>query len=480
MGDGGEGWDYEDESTSAAFTIRTLEETGITAKDGYTFSGWEYTPVTGEKKIYAAGDKVDLTELNVNIMNLAALWTAGTDETVKITYLPGEGAAGTGVVEDAASGAAFYLKGIDELGFSKEGSIFDKWKIDDSDDTLTDKAIFMAVKNTTFTATWKSGTAQVIIDYNYAGTEAEKTTYMLGETIDYDALVADLGDSLSRDGYTLIGFADDAMGTNLFLSSVDKHYTVTEDMTIYAVWAKNIDIEAVPEGNDAQKSTAQAVIDSMAAGNILDGSDAESKSLLVMVAENLANALKGITEEPVSMNIVLSKITSADDGKLQSITFDVTPVTESGKKIEKLNCWAGIIIPVPDELAEIAGYGKVNVNHGRDIYYAAIHGSEGKYYLHLSMDSFSPVTVSVPVEYDVTLKDGYGSGTKTVKLKSGDKMPGNPFKRSGYEFLGWLIPEESVNGTIDDDMNVIVTGEGFVMKALWISKSSSGGGGVCH
>ena len=24
MGDGGEGWDYEDESTSAAFTIRTL------------------------------------------------------------------------------------------------------------------------------------------------------------------------------------------------------------------------------------------------------------------------------------------------------------------------------------------------------------------------------------------------------------------------------------------------------------------------
>lgn len=193
--------------------------------------GWQFTAWSDGEQTYGAGASY-VVEDNVTF---TATWDEVSPEPVSytVTYaLGGHAADGAEVpaAQTVEAGTGITLPAAPEAA---ENWAFDGWN--DGEQTYAAGTSYTVESNVTFTAVWKDVTPApetytVTFDANGAtgGTVPEAMTGNLsGAQID---LPANTG-NLTKEGYTFAGWSETSGG-----AAINGKYTVTGDVTLYAVW----------------------------------------------------------------------------------------------------------------------------------------------------------------------------------------------------------------------------------------------------
>ncbi len=193
--------------------------------------GWQFTAWSDGEQTYGAGASY-VVEDNVTF---TATWDEVSPEPVSytVTYaLGGHAADGAEVpaAQTVEAGTGITLPAAPEAA---ENWAFDGWN--DGEQTYAAGTSYTVESNVTFTAVWKDVTPApetytVTFDANGAtgGSVPEAMTGNLsGAQID---LPANAGD-LTKEGYTFGGWSETSGG-----AAIGGKYTVTGDVTLYAVW----------------------------------------------------------------------------------------------------------------------------------------------------------------------------------------------------------------------------------------------------
>ena len=193
--------------------------------------GWQFTAWSDGEQTYGAGASY-VVEDNVTF---TATWDEASPEPVSctVTYaLGGHAADGAEVpaAQTVEAGTGITLPAAPEAA---ENWAFDGWS--DGEQTYAAGTSYTVERNVTFTAVWKDVTPApetytVTFDANGAtgGSVPEAMTGNLsGAQID---LPANTGD-LTKEGYTFGGWSETSGG-----AAIGGKYTVTGDVTLYAVW----------------------------------------------------------------------------------------------------------------------------------------------------------------------------------------------------------------------------------------------------
>lgn len=203
------------------------------ARTGYTFSGWN-TRTDGQGDVYAAGAQI--AGNNNNAFNLYAQWAP---ETYTVTY--NANGADTGTVPAAATktyGVATTLA-ANSGNLGKTGNKFLGWTDARTGDTFVSGATFATETNTVLNARW--GANSYVLAYTANGGSPESATAtldqvkMAGETI----TVAVKPSSLTRAGYSFVGWNTLDTGTASSRIAPNSIETVTADTLLYAEWTPN-------------------------------------------------------------------------------------------------------------------------------------------------------------------------------------------------------------------------------------------------
>ncbi len=192
----------------------------IPEREGYNFLGWSTYPGG-----YAEFESGDLYDANDDI-DLYAVWEI---KVYEIVYITNEGWGE--LAQEKIYGEAFEIY-LDEIW--KEGYIFQGWATEPDGEVVYENGdIYYGNEDLTLYGIWMPETVTVSYDANggsYAP-EDEEFSILDGITVTYD--------EPSKTGYRFAGWAFDPDADEVDVRRGDS-FESSEDVTLYAVWRKNI------------------------------------------------------------------------------------------------------------------------------------------------------------------------------------------------------------------------------------------------
>lgn len=253
--------------SSATFTVSRTEPT----RDGYTFNGWNTVP-NGNGTAYEAGNSISVAYGSTT--TLYAQWEEktpdpGGDDDKKETKLEFKPNAGTDTVDNMPSDMTDTPKaGETSVAFpipttipTREGYEFKHWntKDDDSGDTYERGATINVPVGTTGTlyAIWGDKSPEtdlletkLIYDANAAdAVNVDPAVVTQNVARGEKAQFIVTSDKPTREGYTFAGWSLIPDAEVAYNPDSVVEVEAGAEMTIYAVWVKNVKLEIIYNGN---------------------------------------------------------------------------------------------------------------------------------------------------------------------------------------------------------------------------------------
>ncbi|MCR5282267.1 MAG: InlB B-repeat-containing protein [Lachnospiraceae bacterium] len=219
---------------------KTLSENTIT-REGYVFDGWN-TKADGSGIAYRDGAWIQLSE----DVTMYAMWK----KLVRVNF---DANGGTGSMQPLilVSGVS---KTLSENTIKKEGYVFDGWntKADGSGIAYWDGVRIQLSEDVTLYAMWKKlvtikleandGTGRMLSRSTKSGNEI-----LLGYDLSFD-----------RNGYLFKDWNTNADGSGVSYSGYER-INLSEDLTLYAQWAKSVTLTLDKNIGDGDQQTGQII-----------------------------------------------------------------------------------------------------------------------------------------------------------------------------------------------------------------------------
>ncbi len=489
-------WYHKNDGTGSIHTETATVGKDITISentfinDGYSFVSWN-TKEDGSGTTYIPGDTAHPSIKKGGAYHLYAIWDANGYE---LSYDPN---GGTGHMAKQTSRAENALTLRNNL-FSREDYQFDGWA--DSLD-LTNPSLhtysdgdtvpantYLPTQQVTLYAQWKPVEYTVSYDLN-GGTG----TIPAPQKVDSGSSIKLIdSDGLSREGYHFVGWALGSPSGEAY--SAGNSYTVKSSVTFYARWAPNTYmIKFVGQGgatNDGKTITTQEFQSGVAEKLdtnpfIRDGYEFAGWSLEESSTEVAYSDGESITRSEKRDSIVtLYAVWRAEYTVSYNLnggtgTVPASKVVAHGDTIQ---------------IASGAGLSK-NYNHfGGWLLGAKGYSALANYIVTSDVTFYANW---IPDAYAVQL-NGNGGQTKEGQIIDAQMgfqsnvpkaLKKNPFKRAGYEFIGWGLSSTDTTKTYSDQETITrVEKEGTIVQlyAIWaiapktyrLSYDANGGSGA--
>ncbi len=202
-------------------------------KEDYSFSYWSTTESGTDGTSYTLGEEITIT----TNMTLYAIWVE-TKDAVKLIFNPGTVVTGNEIEMNLIEGQTTFLPSGSRF-WEADNYTFKGWE-DQRGWGVRYSAgdLYYAEKNTTLYAVWEKNKVTVTYSANGGSGSVDPVTVEVGETVTVDGTSS----SLSREGYTFLGWGTSPDGTGTVISGTVT-MPVNSNLTFYAIWKENRNIK---------------------------------------------------------------------------------------------------------------------------------------------------------------------------------------------------------------------------------------------
>lgn len=445
-------------------TAELLDKNTFT-KPGYTFASWS-TLETGRGKTYKDGAKVTNLGGGLENTDLYAQWTANKYTVVFHSNLEKDSTKKQTLTYDGKETA------LTANGFSWKGHTFLGWATSkDSGEVVygNKEPVSNLTEELTIDlyAVWKANEYTVVFDPNGADMDATRQDMTYDVT---DFLYTDLFD---REGYEFTGWATSVKGRVVYKEGAEVRNLTDKDgaeVRLYAVWAPHSYTVTFDKNSDAAtgsmkdqamtvgKETALTGVGFKRANYTFIGWSTEEdgdveyinkEKVMDLTAEQKGTVTLYAVWMPTPYAIAYQGLTAMEKDALDMPTYDVETTEVPGTPVRPGFAFGGWFLDAK-LTREFKGF----------------DGFTGTLKLY-------PKWEGAAVKYAVTYAPGAGDTTGTMARQTGlvsgkEYAPKScSFKRPGYLFAGWELPNGKMITTRQKFSNLSANGEDVVLTAVW-------------
>ncbi|MBN1603577.1 MAG: InlB B-repeat-containing protein [Chitinispirillaceae bacterium] len=239
----------ENDYKMGAFAILKANESGL-ARAGYRFRGW-CTDNDGAGKIYSPSDTITILGPTVFFANWYQI------VTFNVVYNGNGNTSGTVPVDTMQYEAGSNIRVHQNYnGLKKDSFVFAGWNTaSDGNGTQVYPGSFLTVDSSiTLYARWTQS-ATISVTYNANGSTSgvapvDSNRYISGAS----AKVKLNSGNLSKAGFSFVGWTTQADGSGISYAT-EETFTVTQNVTLYAKWSKNVTFNVTYNGNSNTEGT---------------------------------------------------------------------------------------------------------------------------------------------------------------------------------------------------------------------------------
>ena len=428
-----------------AITLVLASNTGLLAKTGSTFAGWN-TAADGSGTNYLEGANYT----NNAGITLYAKWTVNT---YTVTYNGNSNTGGTVPSNQTKTYAVDLTLAANTGTLVRTGYTFDGWYTTSTGTSGTAYAAgtgtYSANAGITLYAKWNPNTYTLIYDGNSpaSGSTPANATYTSGSTA---ITMPDNTGTLTKTGYTFHGWYSNTTGTGGTSYSVGSTLTITQDTTVYVHWildgAKTVtfnknDLSGTTGSQSASMSTALSSSSALRARtgysfagwntlangngtNYLEGDSYSFAADITLYAQWVP------VTYAVTYNANSSTLGTAPSNQTKTHAVDLTLQTNSGTLARTGYTFGGWNTEANGSGTSYAAAATYATNAGLTLFakwtintYTVTYDGNGE------SSGSVPIDASSPYNYNATITVLGNSGT---------------LSKTGYTFAGW---NTAANGT---------------------------------